>query len=104
MSESSHKAVGIDRDDAANSIKRSGGRWCMSKLSPRGWPKAVAVDFVRLSNSPSTWKDSSVLPGMTRYDHLTKDKFVRLLETRASRHFSSRVISGSFQRLNRLNA
>ncbi len=30
----------------------------MSKLSPRRWPKAVAVDYVRLSNSPSTRKDS----------------------------------------------
>ena len=37
----------------------------MSKLSSRRWPKAVAVDYVRLYHSPSTRKDSTHLPHET---------------------------------------
>jgi hypothetical protein len=37
----------------------------MSRLPPRGRLKAVAVDFVRLLSSPSTWKDFLLLPVTT---------------------------------------
>ncbi len=36
----------------------------MSRPTSRGRLKAVAVDFVRLENSPSTRKDNPVLPAM----------------------------------------
>jgi hypothetical protein len=43
---------------AAKPTERPGGRRRMSKLTLRRKPKAVAVDFVRLLSSPSTWKDT----------------------------------------------
>jgi hypothetical protein len=41
---------------------------------------------------------------MSKYDHLTKDELVRLLETRESRDFLSRVFAGFIARLNRITA
>jgi len=37
------EAVGIDRNDAAKPTERPGRRWCISKPTSRGRPKAVAV-------------------------------------------------------------
>ena len=58
------KAVGNDRNIAAKPTKRPGRRRRMSRPSSRGRLKAVAADFCQLINSPSTRKDSSVLPAM----------------------------------------
>ncbi len=55
----SHRAVGIDRKDAAKPIKQVGEAVAhVQAACPRGVrPKAIAVDSVRLLNSPSVGKD-----------------------------------------------
>ena len=63
------KAVGIDRNDAANPTPKAGEAAAhVQAISHGGWLKAVAADFWQLLNSPSTRKDAflCILPPDTR--------------------------------------